>query len=78
MSQTLKSAFDRVDLDSDGRIDFSELLSALDEITERRVSQEDMFLTMKAMDADGDGRITFEEFVRVMRSEEDVGLMDEQ
>lgn len=78
MSQSLKTAFDRVDLDADGRIDFSELLTALDDLTERRVSQEDMFLTMKAMDADGDGRITFDEFVRVMRAEEDVGLMDEQ
>ncbi|KAJ5074128.1 calmodulin-related [Anaeramoeba ignava] len=57
----MKKAFDVIDLDGNGFIDYDELKQLMTELNDKVTDQEVQEL-MKIADEDGDGKISFEEF----------------
>ncbi|KAG2389017.1 hypothetical protein C9374_014417 [Naegleria lovaniensis] len=61
-----RNMFEKIDSDKSGTIDRLELFTMMKELTDGRITENDVDQMMKDADMDGDGRIDFEEFVKQM------------
>ncbi|KAI0981508.1 hypothetical protein GJ496_000968 [Pomphorhynchus laevis] len=66
--ENLRSVFGKFDLNNDGYISASELLSML-RIFGRKTALRDVSTIMSLVDTNRDGRINFDEFKRIMNSD---------
>jgi len=72
-SQTLRKAFEVLDLDGSGEIEREELRKVLEGFSRagEHLSDDEIESLIKEADVDGDGQISFDEFVKVMMAGEE-------
>ncbi|KAL9654604.1 hypothetical protein ABK040_006666 [Willaertia magna] len=61
-----RTMFEKIDIDKSGTIDQNELAVIMKELTEGKITNEEIAQMMTEADGDSDGKIDFEEFIKQM------------